>query len=220
MHKNKICKEDFIILGFLLCSWLSISGFVSYCARTHVLAAVFASVCLTFTNAMLFHQCYEVGLGEELWRARLSVQHLDSRRLELGALFVHRDHLKEITFTRVYHSEAARRRRKQCFFSFSLAFTWESTWWTWGSYLCAPLIVRINIQVIPLNNHESRGGERLLSDVYLHHSLLSQSILGYTSQEVPDDELIHPCFVPLEGKRDGNLIPKSRTFNFSIVWSL
>lgn len=45
-------------------------------------------VCV-FTDAMLLHQRYEVGLSEQLRRTRLSVHHLDSGGLELGALLIH-----------------------------------------------------------------------------------------------------------------------------------
>lgn len=65
-------------------------------------------------------------------------------------------------------------------------------------YLGAPPVIRINVQVVSCNDHESRGGELLLGDVYVHHSLMPQSILGYTSQEVPNNELIHSPFVTLD----------------------
>lgn len=46
---------------------------------------------------MLLHQCYEISLGEQLWGTRLSIYHLNSRRLELGALFIHWNQLQLYT---------------------------------------------------------------------------------------------------------------------------
>lgn len=65
-------------------------------------------------------------------------------------------------------------------------------------HLGVPLVIRVNIKVVPCNDHESRGGELLLGNVYVHHGLLPQSILGNTSQEVPDDELIQTSFIALD----------------------
>ena len=48
-----------------------------------------------FTDAVLLHQGYEVGFTEQLRRTRLSVRHLNSRGLELGAVLVYWDHLEQ-----------------------------------------------------------------------------------------------------------------------------
>lgn len=71
-------------------------------------------------------------------------------------------------------------------------------------YLAAPPVIWVNVQVVLCDDHESRGGELLLGDVYVHHSLLPQSILGHTSQEVPDNELMHTSFIALDTEETEN----------------
>lgn len=64
-------------------------------------------------------------------------------------------------------------------------------------YLGAPPVVWVNIQIVPCNDHEARGRKLLFGYVNVHHSLLSQSILGHTSQKVPYDKLVQTSFIAL-----------------------
>lgn len=76
---------------------------------------------------------------------------------------------------------------------------------THSQYLGAPPVIWVNIQVVPCNDHETRGRKLLLGNVYVHHCLLPQSILGYTCQEVPDNELIQTSFIALDTKKTNTI---------------
>lgn len=94
---------------------------------------------------------------------------------------------------------------------------------THSQYLGAPPVIWVNIQVVPCNDHETWGRKLLLGDVYVHHCLLPQSILGYTCQEVPDNELIQTSFIALDTKETNTitLIITSHSLSVSIsvfVW--
>lgn len=65
------------------------------------------------------------------------------------------------------------------------------------TYLGVPLVVRVDVQIVPRNDHKSRGRELLFGDVDVHHGLLAHGVLGYASQEVTHDELVQASLVAL-----------------------
>lgn len=66
--------------------------------------------------------------------------------------------------------------------------------------LARPPVVRIHVEVVPLEDHQTRRCELLLTHRRVYDGLRSDGVAANTSKEVPHHQLVHALLIALQGR--------------------